>query len=142
MSRVAIIAIAVASRVASADPSLDRVLAAPTAWLPAAGGLDQRGDTAIAFAYGLGELASVDVGEDSDVRACGTPPCAGARRGVPIHQGRAAFRIGAHQDAWFAGQPALVLGVAESFASSTRVGQAYVVATRTFGPIAAHAGAE
>src|SRR5438093_561152 len=119
MKAIAIITIAIASRLAAADPALGRVLTAPTAWLPAAGmlvgssGLDHRGDASIDFAYGLGELASIELGEDTDVRACDASPCAGVQRALPVRQGRAAFRIGAHQDAWFAGQPALVVGVAE-----------------------------
>lgn len=140
MARAALIAVALVARAAAADPALGHVLTAPTAWLPEAGtlvgtaGLDHRGDGSLGFTYGLGELASVELGEDSDVRASGTP----------IRQGRAAFRIGAHQDAWFAGQPALALGVAKSFGGSTSavVGEAYVVASRQLGPLALHAGAE
>ncbi len=145
----ALTCIALAARVAAADPALGRVVTAPTAWLPEAGTaygsaqLDHRGDGAIAAGLGLGDLAAVELAEDSDVRRCETT-CPGAQHAIPIRQGRATFRLGARQDAWFAGQPALVLGVAESVGGSTgvQVGQAYVVASRTLGPLTAHAGGE
>jgi hypothetical protein len=138
--------IVLAVRVAAAEP---RVVTAPTAWLPTAGTaygnaqLDHRGDGAIDVGLGLGGLAAVEVGEDSEVRRCETT-CTGPQHAIPIRQGRATFRLGARQDAWFAGQPALVLGVAESVGGSTgaQVGQAYIVASRTLGPLIAHAGGE
>jgi hypothetical protein len=138
MRWLAIITIALLTRTGAADPALDRVLAAPTAWLPAEGvvvgtsGIDHHGDTSIDLAYGLGGLASVELGRDDDVRGAATA----------IRENRAVFRLGAAQDEWFAGQPALVLGVSKSFASDARVAQAYVVASRVLGPLAVHAGAE
>jgi hypothetical protein len=135
--------IALATRAAAADPALGRVVTSPTAWLPEAGAaigsaaLDHRGDGAIVVGYGLGGIASVELGEDSEVRRC-ADVCA------PVRQGRAAFRIGARQDAWFAGQPALAFGVSESFGGSTAVrdGATYVVASRSLGPLVAHGGVE
>jgi len=147
--RIACVAIAIfAVRSAAADPALPHVLTAPTAWLPGSGtvfgtaGLDHRGDASIDVGYGLGELASVELDSDDDVRTCAMPPCTTDHRAQPIRQQRAAFRIGAREDAWFIGQPALVLGVRESFGSGPRVGEAYVVASRELGPyVRVHAGA-
>jgi hypothetical protein len=140
--------IALAVRVAAAEPVLGRVVTTPTAWLPESGDmygsaqLDHRGDGAIDVGLGLGGIAAVELAEDTDVRRC-EATCDGAQHAIPIRQGRATFRIGARQDAWFAGQPALVLGVAESAGSSAvQTGQAYVVASRTLGPLSIHAGGE
>jgi hypothetical protein len=132
------------SRLAAAEPVRDRVLTAPTAWLPAAGtlvgtaGVDQRGDGDVIVGYGLGELAEVTVGGDTDVRRC--DGCGG--RATPLRLGRAAFRLGARPDTWFAGQPALVFGVRTTFAGPARVSEAYVVASRTLGPLRLHAGGQ
>lgn len=115
------------ARTAAADPVLPRVIAAPTAWLPAAGtaigsaGLDHRGGAAIDVTYGFGGLASLEAGAADD-------------------RAHATFRIGAHQDAWFAGQPALVLGVQTGFGHSETT-SAYAVASRVAGPLRLHAGA-
>jgi hypothetical protein len=138
MRRLAIITIALLTRTGAADPALGRVLAAPTAWLPergvviGTGDVDHHGETAIDFVYGLGGIASVELGRDEEVRVAG----------AATHENRAVFRIGARQDEWFAGQPALVLGVSKSFASDVRVAHAYVVASRVLGPIAVHVGAD
>jgi hypothetical protein len=138
MRWLAILSIALLARTVAADPALGRVLAAPTAWLPeegatvATGQLDHHGGTSIDAAYGLGGLASVELGEDEDTRVDGRA----------VRQGRAGFRLGARQDEWFVGQPALVLGVSKSFGNDPRVAQAYVVASRVLGPVAIHAGAE
>ena len=141
--------------VASADPVIGRAFSAPTAWLPpaigivASAGLDMRelvGDTrvddSVIVAYGLGGIAAVELGTDSDIRAC--VDC--SVRPVSTWLGRAAFRIGARQDAWFAGMPALVLGVRTTSTSRSpfqdaRVVEAYVVASRELGPLRAHLGA-
>ncbi len=147
--RVAI-ALAVATVVAHADPLLGRVMTAPTAWLPAAGqvtgtasaneaGLDHGGDGDGIIGYGLGGIAEVDLGTDTDVRRC-PAPCSG--KASPIFLGRAAFRLGARQDAWFAGQPALVFGVRTTLAGQAQVGEAYVVASRAIGPLRLHLGGE
>jgi hypothetical protein len=152
---LAIITIAiVGSRSAAADPPLARVVTVPTAWLPPEGtvigtaSLDRRGETAIDLAYGLGGLAAVELGADTDVRACAMPPCDADTLAQPIVLGRAAFRLGARQDMWFAGQPALVLGVRSTFSArrtpgfgKPRVGEAYLVASRQLGPVRLHAGA-
>src|SRR5437763_16975696 len=116
--RLAVVALIVlATRVAGADPVLDHVLTAPTAWLAPAGtvvgwtGLDHRGDGSIDVGYGLGGLAAVDIGADTDVRqalAGGEPN--------PIALGRAGFRLGSRQDNFFVGQPAVVLGTRAAFA--------------------------
>ena len=126
---------------AHADPAIDHVVDAPTAWLPHAGAmignasLDRFGDGAIELGYGLGGLAAVEVGVDSDVHTCTPSSCARA-----VYQGRAAFRTGAAQDRWFSGQPALAFGVQTSFAGSARVATSYVVASRVLGPFRTHAG--
>src|SRR5262245_12531526 len=107
------------ARPAVADPTGSRVLTAPTAWLLEAGaasatlGLDHRGDGSVRLAYGLGGIAELELGGDSDVRGC--TDC--TVRPVPLVLGRAAFRIGAHQDAWIAGMPAIALGVRTAFAA-------------------------
>lgn len=138
------------TRVAAADPVLGRVLTAPTAWLPPQGavvgtaGIDRRGDGSFVLGLGLG-IASVELGTDTDVRGCTT--CEGVPRGDARWLGRAAFRLGARQDAWFPGMPALVLGVRNTFAArghtlgGARVTDAYLVASRTTGPVRLHVGA-
>ena len=147
MRRFAIISIALAARAAAADPPpLDHVITAPTAWLPAAGAvvgsaaLDQHGNSSIVVGYGLGGIAEVELDGDGDLHACGGTSC-----NEPLYQARAAFRVGARQDEWFDGQPALVFGVQESLPGTRRVGDAYVVASRTlgtgFGSWHLHAGA-
>jgi len=137
------------ARPAAADPVGARVLTAPTAWLPAAGaavamlGVDQRGDGAAVIGYGLGGIAEVELGADTDVRgcACDTRPSA-------IWLGRAAFRVGARQDAWLRGMPAIALGVRASFAArghevhEPRASDAYLVASRDLGVVRVHAGVD
>ena len=129
--------IALLAGVAHADPVLPRVVAAPTAWLPeegtlvASGALDHRGDGAFTASYGLGGIAALEIGADSDLRECA--PC------TPALVGHAAFRIGTHQDAWFAGQPALALAVQTGFGRS-RASHAAVVASRVLGPVKLHGG--
>jgi hypothetical protein len=147
-----LVALAV-SRVAAADPTSGRVWTTPTAWLPAGGavygtaGTHHSGDGIvepglIQLGIGLGDLASVEIGGDNDVQGCTTCP---ATEGMWL--GRAAFRLGAKQDAWFTGMPALVLGVRTTFAArghvygGARVTDAYVVASRELGQLRVHAGA-
>src|SRR5258706_123584 len=61
-----LVLVAIASRVAVAGPALDHVVAAPTAWLPAANagagtaGLDRYGNAMIDVGYGLGRIAEDD----------------------------------------------------------------------------------
>jgi hypothetical protein len=147
-----LLAIAVAARVAAADPARARVVTAPTAWLPGDGAivgtasLDHRfdaSDGSIALAYGLGGLASIEIGEDNDARAA----CAGCDPPQAMRLGRAAFRIGARQDAWFRGQPAVVIGASASFAAArtsgfdgARVVEVYAVASRVIAFAQVHAG--
>jgi len=137
-----------AARPAAADPTGARVLTAPTAWLPGAGevvamlGIDHRGDGAVIVGIGLGGLAELELGTDSDVRGCR----ACTARPSPIVLGRAAFRIGARQDAWLRGMPAVVLGVRTTFAArelgvdEPRASDAYLVASRELGIVRLHAG--
>lgn len=153
MKRIAIILLVVlgSARAATADPAIGRVLTAPTAWLPAQGsvvgtaGADRRGDGSLLMTLGLG-IASIELGTDTDVRGCVT--CDGDLKGDPLYLGRAAFRLGARQDAWFAGMPALVLGVRNTFAArghtfgGARVTDAYLVASRVIGPVRVHVGAD
>lgn len=137
-----------------ADPVVSRVFTAPTAWLPPASSLvgsagldmrelvgDSRVDDSVILAYGLGGIAAVELGTDSDLRAC--IDC--SERPVSTWFGRAAFRIGARQDAWFQGMPALVLGVRTTYTSRSpfddaRAVEAHVVASRVLGPLRVHAG--
>src|SRR4051812_48880273 len=94
------------SREAAADPVVSRVLTAPTAWLPPAGavvgsaGVDTHGDGTLIVGYGLGGIAEVELGMDTDVRGC-TACDTTTPQGLWL--GRAAFRLGAPQDAWFSG---------------------------------------
>lgn len=140
----------IAARPVAADPTGSRVLTVPTAWLAPSGaavatlGIDHHGDTAAFLTAGLGGLAELEIDEDSDVRGC--TECAMQR--TPLRLGRAAFRIGAHQDAWLRGMPALVLGVRATFAayepvvSAPRATDAYVVASRDLGVVRLHAGVD
>ncbi len=127
-------------RLAAADPLIERVLTAPTAWLPASGavvgtaGIDHRGDGTLIVGYGLGGLSEVELGADTDVRLHGTP----------LILGRAGFRLGAMRPA---GLPAaIVLGVRTTFAAhghdvhEPRVSNAYLVASGDFSIVRAHAG--
>jgi hypothetical protein len=140
----------VASRNVAADPPLPRVLTAPTAWLPPDGGaigtagIDHRGDGSIDLGFGLGGLAGIELGADTDVRECDAPPCA-TNNGTgnlaqTRWQARAAFRLGARQDALFKGQPALVFGVRTAITNVRRIGEAYVVASRVISLVRLHAG--
>ncbi len=147
MATLIIAGIAVA-RPAAADPVGARVLTAPTAWLPTAGtavamlGVDHRGDGAAIASYGLGGIAEVELGAETDVRGCrgcsAQPP--------PLWLGRAAFRIGVPADAWFPGMPAVVVGVRTTFAArghavhAPRASDAYLVASRDLGVVRVHAG--
>jgi hypothetical protein len=132
-----------AARRAAADPTRDRIATVPTAWLPTAGavigqaGVDSRGVGDAWLGYGLGGLAEVVVETDTDVRIADST-------NLPhtTWLGRAAFRLGARQDAWFPGQPAVALGVRATFAGDAKVGEAYLVASRTLGPVRLHGGAD
>lgn len=134
-----------------ADP---RLFTAPTALLPPAGavtasvGLEQsveyRGDGGVTVGYGLGGLAAIELGLDTEIRTCTTCSEPANPRWLP----RAQFRLGARQDAWFRGMPALVLGLKNTFAapgfggfSRPRVTEAYVVASREIGRARLHGGA-
>jgi hypothetical protein len=148
------------SRPASAEPTnaeppptAPRVLTAPTAWLPPAGAvvgtgtLDHRGDGSAVVGVGLGGIAALDVGTDTDVRGCTI--CDGSDTN-PIYLGRATFRMGVGQNALFHGMPALLIGARTTFASSgslgrVRVSEVYAVASRTLehpkvGEFRLHAG--
>lgn len=148
---LAVAAVLAAAHAAAADPGdpVDpRVLTAPTAWLPPAEGwvatlgIDHRGDGSAIVGYGLGGVAEVELGADTDIRACS----ACTARPVPLWLGRAAFRIGAGEDAWFTGMPAVVLGVRTAFAAhghsvhGVEASDAYAVASRDLGVVRLHAG--
>ncbi|MBA3463558.1 MAG: hypothetical protein H0T46_26615 [Deltaproteobacteria bacterium] len=151
MNRLALILLVVlgTARAATADPVIGRVLTAPTAWLPEQGtlvgtaGVDRRGDGSVLLAYGLG-LASIEFGTDTDVRGC--TACDGDLKGDALWLGRAAFRLGARQDAWFPGMPAVVVGLRNTFAArghkfgGARVTDAYLVGSRVLGPVRLHIG--
>lgn len=146
----AVVAVIAMARPAAADPSGSRVLTVPTAWLPEAGaavamlGIDHRGDGAAVLGYGLGRIAEVELGSESDIRGCAD--C--SARPSPLWLGRAGFRIGARQDAWFTGMPAIVFGMRATFAAhghavhDPRASDAYLVASRDLGVVRLHAGAD
>lgn len=154
LARIALVAALLAGRAASADPADARLLTAPTAWLPPAGALtasaafepsaSARDDGAVIVGYGLGGLAALELGADTEIRTCTRCDEPANARWFP----RAAFRIGAPQDAWFRGMPALALGLKNTFAAPgfgvfqrPRVTEAYVVASRDLGVVRVHAGA-
>ena len=141
------------ARGAGADPVMGRVITAPTAWLPPSGaivgtiGSDHRGAGTLDVGIGLGGIASIDLGLDTDLRGCTQcDPIEGDAS--PLWMGRAAFRMGARQDAWFRGMPALVIGLRNTFAThghtfgAARSTDAYLVASRSLGSIRLHVGAE
>ncbi|HSR97335.1 MAG TPA: hypothetical protein VLM79_09815 [Kofleriaceae bacterium] len=138
------------ARPCAADPLGARVLTAPTAWIPPAGaaavmlGVDHRGDGAAIASYGLGQLAEIELGSDTDLAASAE----GSARPTPLVVGRAAFRIGAPQDAWLRGMPALALGVRTVFTArghdvhAPRASDAYLVASRDLGVVRLHGGVD
>ena len=140
----ALLVIAAIGRAASAAPLLDHVVAMPSAYVPAenaatgTAGLDRYGATSIDLGYGLGGVAEVELGVDSDARAC--DPCSHDTPAPSIYLGHAVFRLAAREDEWFAGQPALVLGVRANVGTDRKLGEAYVVASRQLGIAAVHAG--
>lgn len=154
VARVAFVVLAVlaSTGVAAADPALPRVVTAPTAWLPRGGSVVASGGTLhgdgelvapgfLDVGVGLGGLASVSFGADTDVRGAVD---GGRPEGLLL--GRAAFRLGARQDAWFAGMPALLVGVRTTYAARghdfgrARVTDAYAVASRVLGSVRVHGG--
>jgi hypothetical protein len=148
-----VVACAAAVQPASADPAFPRVITAPTAWLPPAGatvvtaGSDHHGAGMGDAMIGLGGLASVDIGVDTDVRGCTV--CEGDESDAKgLWLGRAGFRLGARQDGAFSGAPALILGMRTTFAArghlfgAARVTDAYLVASRTLAAVRLHAGAQ
>lgn len=127
---------------AESEPATPRVLTAPTAWLPPPGAvvgtgtLDHRFDGSAVVGLGIGGIAAIDLGTDTDVRGCKT--C--EDDASPLYLGRATFRMGTHQNALFRGMPALLVGVRTTFTSSktdgfgrVRVTEAYGVVSRTLG---------
>ncbi len=145
------------ARGAGADPVMGRVLTAPTAWLPASGavvgtvggtfGAENQSAGMFDIGIGLGGIASIDVGLDTDLRGCTICDTADGDA-APLWMGRAAFRMGARQDAWFRGMPALALGLRNTFATHghafgrARATDAYLVASRSMGPVRLHAGVQ
>jgi hypothetical protein len=144
----AVVAVIAMARPAAADPYGARVLTVPTAWLPEAGtavamlGIDHRGDGAAVIGFGLGGIAELELGSESDIRGC--TDC--TAQPTPLWLGRAGFRIGARQDAWLAGMPAVVFGVRAIFAArghavvDPQATDAYVIASRDLGAVRLHAG--
>nr|HEX4313459.1 hypothetical protein [Kofleriaceae bacterium] len=147
---IAVVGSLAIARAAAAEPApppvlLDHVLTAPTAWLPEAGsvvgwtGLDHHGDGSIDLGYGLGGLAAVDVGADTDVRA--STVAGGAPQ--PIALGRAGFRLGVPRRRLGAVTVGAVVGARATFAGDgRRVSDLYVVASAWLGPVRLHAGAD
>jgi hypothetical protein len=133
----AITILAITGGLATASPVHDRVLTVPTAELPAAGdviasgALDRHGVLWLDAGYGFGGLAEIELAlADGDARD---------GNGVPVERSTAAFRIGAPEDAWFSGQPAIVLGVRTTI-STDKATSAYVVASRRIGVVSLHLG--
>jgi hypothetical protein len=145
------------SRESAADPTTDRVFAAPTAWLAPEGSIvgtaavdlraiaEGRFESTFVVGYGLGGIAQLDVGTDADVRGC-ADPCGGLPQ--PLYLGRASFRMGVAQDRWFRGMPALLVGTRVSLGSSgsfddLKVVDTYAVASRSLfeDKLRLHAGA-
>jgi hypothetical protein len=120
---------------AAADPVLPRVVTAPTAWILPEGaaygtaGLDHRGKGALDVGYGLGGIAAVELGADTDVRECA--PC--DTRSLA----HAAFRIGARRDGW---RPALALDTLLTIGQTPRVAELRLLASHVVGPLRLHAG--
>jgi hypothetical protein len=151
----ALSALTLGARGAAADPVEPRLFTAPTAWLPPGGALtasaaleqsvEYRGDGAVMVGYGLGGLAAIELGADTEIRTCTSCSEPANARWFP----RASFRIGAPQDAWFRGMPALALGLKNTFAAPgfggferPRVTEAYVVGSRVVGRVRVHGGVE
>ena len=155
-----------ADAVPGASLTESRVFTAPTAWLTPEGAItgsagldasslvrpDHHGDGHLIVGYGLGGLAAVELGIDTDVRACAGCDVQPDQRPVAIWLARAAFRLGAPQDAWVRGMPAVALGVRTTAGSGNtragalsfpepRVSEAYIDASRALGPVRLHAGA-
>ena len=130
---------------ASADPEVTgRVITAPTAWLPPEGGLvasgaiDQRGDGSYHLAYGLGALAALELGGDTDMRAC-SDPCEG--RALPKWENRAAFTLQAPVE--LLPFPRVALGLATTFdKASLKAIDLHLVASAHLGRLRLHAGVE
>ncbi len=135
-----VLAIALVARVAAADPPLPRVVTAPTGWIPGAdtvvgsATLDHRGAGAVVVSYGLGGLAALEIGADSDLRECPTCPPAAPAVAAPhaVLEPHAAFRIGAR---------GVALVVQTGFGDS-RASSATLVGSRGLGPVRLHAGLE
>lgn len=149
LTLLATLVLAAAGRTAAADPVEARLLTAPTAWLPPGGALtatasaDQLGGGAVLVGLGLGGLAAIELGADSEIRTCTDCGQPAEERWFP----RASFRLGARQDAWFRGMPALAIGLKNTFAArgfgafeEPRVTEAYLTASRIVGPFRLHAG--
>ena len=99
--KLVVAALVLVSASAFAEPApIGHVITAPTAWLPPEGGvvgsasLDHRGDGGFRFAYGLGELAAIELGADDDLRTCAAP-CVG--RPAPKGNSHATFSVGVPQ---------------------------------------------
>lgn len=139
---------ALGGRRASADPVDSRVITVPTAWLPPRGAVlgtasvDRRGNGSALVGMGLGGLALTEIGFDSDLRGC--DPCEQDGSSTPLWLGRAGFKLGARQGAWFAGMPALAFGVRTTFAAhghtfgGARATDAYLVASGELGEVSGH----
>jgi hypothetical protein len=162
LAALAAAVVSAAPALAAADPTPPRVLGAPTAWIPPAGaitataGSELRGAGSVAVGYGLGGLAHVEIGADTEVRTCGD--C--AERATPRWLPRATFRLGAPAG-WRRGWPALALGVSTTFGDRTitergaappapasaalidrpRATEAFVIASQALGPVRVHGGA-
>ncbi|MEO8844246.1 MAG: hypothetical protein ABI591_25460 [Kofleriaceae bacterium] len=129
--------IAITSGLASASPVHDRVLTVPTAELPAAGdviasgALDRHGGLDLEAGIGLGGLGEVELAIADGAARDGN--------GLPVERETAAFRMGAPEDAWFVGQPAIVLGVRATIGTD-RATSTYVVASRRIAFVSLHLG--
>ena len=135
----------IAAGTAVADPApIGHVITAPTAWLPPEGGivgsasLDHRGDGGFRIDYGLGGLAALEIGRDSDMRAC-SDPCAERADKSPSANAHMGFTMGVGQRDL---RPAIALGLVTTFdKASLKAVDLHLVASYALGGARIHAGA-
>jgi len=142
---------------AGGSPATPRVLHVPTAWLQTPGrvygstGLDHRGTGFLAVNGGVGKLAEIDINVTDRFLLC-DQECDGDERNTSdARVVSALFKIGTAADSMFAGQPALAIGFRKAIHvtaearladSEPRLAELYLAASRRYGPLGLHAGAQ